>query len=291
MIVIFDPDTTEADTRANLITPVLLERGWDAGLIFREQKTEPEIEIDESGAGRRGRRRVDYVMLAKFPAGAEPLPVALIEAKKSTAHPGAGLEQAKSYAENARFNNVRFVYSSNGHQFVEFDRDIGKISAPMPMAAFPTPADLLARYQRAAGVWLQSDSAKPLLTEYKTGDSKPRYYQDAAIRAVLEKLARDESASQAAARFAFVGDGRGQNICCGQYAWKNRSRGGDCGARCFCAIATSCANRRAPRFAAFSATPPSPPKNRAGATKPPTRGYTSPLIRRSDWTRRATPLF
>ena len=210
--MIFDPDTTEADTRANLITPVLLERGWDAGLIFREQKTEREIEIDESGAGRRGRRRVDYVMLAKFPAGAEPLPVALIEAKKSTAHPGAGLEQAKSYAENARFNNVRFVYSSNGHQFVELDLARGKTSAPMPMAEFPTPADLLARYQRAAGVWLQSDSAKPLLTEYKTGDSKPRYYQDAAIRAVLEKLARDESASKPPRALLSLATGAGKTF-------------------------------------------------------------------------------
>jgi hypothetical protein len=42
--------------------------------------------------------------------------IALIEAKKSNEPPDKGLEQAKKYA---RLNHVPFVYSSNGHLFVE----------------------------------------------------------------------------------------------------------------------------------------------------------------------------
>jgi type I restriction enzyme R subunit len=40
------------------------------------------------------------------------------------------------------------------------------------------------------GFSLESDAAKPLLVPYPGGEATRRYYQDAAIRAVLEKLAR-----------------------------------------------------------------------------------------------------
>jgi glycine/serine hydroxymethyltransferase len=39
---------------------------------------------------------------------------------------------------------------------------------------------------------LSSEVAKPLLTRYAGGEATRRYYQDAAIRAVLEKLARGD---------------------------------------------------------------------------------------------------
>ena len=40
------------------------------------------------------------------------------------------------------------------------------------------------------GFTLDSPAARPLLTRYSGGEATRRYYQDAAIRAVLEKLAR-----------------------------------------------------------------------------------------------------
>ncbi|MEM8544715.1 MAG: DEAD/DEAH box helicase family protein [Cyanobacteria bacterium P01_H01_bin.119] len=46
------------------------------------------------------------------------------------------------------------------------------------------------RYEAEKGFRLESDIAKPLLTPYPTGEGRRRYYQDAAIRAALEKIAR-----------------------------------------------------------------------------------------------------
>jgi type I restriction enzyme, R subunit len=46
--------------------------------------------------------------------------------------------------------------------------------------------------ERAMEFRLDTESARPLLSPYPGGEAQRRYYQDAAIRAVLEKLARGE---------------------------------------------------------------------------------------------------
>jgi type I restriction enzyme R subunit len=56
----------------------------------------------------------------------------------------------------------------------------------------PTPAELRSRYEQHMGFTLDAPLAKPLLARYTGGEATRRYYQDAAIRAVLEKLARGE---------------------------------------------------------------------------------------------------
>jgi type I restriction enzyme R subunit len=122
---------------------------------------------------------------------AQPVAVALIEAKAEHLPPTHGLEQAKLYGACKRLN-VPFVYSTNGHLFVEYDRGRGRTEGPRPLAEFPSPADLRARYEQAVGFRLDSPAAKPLLMRYPGGEATRRYYQDAAIRAVLEKLARGE---------------------------------------------------------------------------------------------------
>jgi type I restriction enzyme R subunit len=115
--------------------------------------------------------------------------VALIEAKAEYLPPAHGLEQAKGYARRL---NVPFIFTSNGHQFVEHDTFTGRTSAPRPMADFPAPDELRARYEQGKGFSLESPAARPLLTPYSGGEATRRYYQDAAIRAILEKLARGE---------------------------------------------------------------------------------------------------
>ena len=84
------------------------------------------------------------------------------------------------------------MFASNGHLFVEYDRTTQITSDPHPLDAFPTPEELRARYEAAAGFRLDAPEARPLLTRYRGGESVRRYYQDAAIRAVLEKIARGE---------------------------------------------------------------------------------------------------
>ncbi len=181
----------EADTRAKLIDPALHARGWTEDLIRREE-TAGAVEPVDGKPRRRGRGRVDYTLRVKVSPAAQPLAVALLEAKAEHLPPTHGLEQAKAYGACRRLN-VGIVFSCNGHLFVEFDRATGLTSAPRPLSGFPTPAALRARYETAMGFSLDVPLALPLLTRYAGGEEGARrYYQDAALRAVLEKLARGE---------------------------------------------------------------------------------------------------
>ena len=180
---------SEADTRAKLIDPALHNRGWTEDMIRREE-TAPAVEIIEGKARRSPRGgRVDYVLRVIVRPGAQPIAVALVEAKAEHASPSLGLEQCKSYSRRL---NVPFVFASNGHQYVAYDTRTGMTTTPHALSRFPTPDDLRAAYEDAEGFALDSDAAKPLLVRYQGGEAMRRYYQDAAIRAVLEKFARGE---------------------------------------------------------------------------------------------------
>lgn len=181
----------EADTRANLIDPALAACGWLAANIRREV-TKPAIQIDTIAgkARRKGEGRLDYLLRYELNPNTQPVALALIEAKAESLSPGHGLEQAKGY--RAR-HNVPFVFSSNGHRFVEYDAFTGLTSDPRPMAEFPSPDALRERYEAGKGFRLDAPEAAPLIQPYKGGEGERRYYQDAAIRAVLEKLATGET--------------------------------------------------------------------------------------------------
>ena len=177
----------EADTRAKMIDPTLRGRGWTESMIGREV-TAGEIVSLGGGRTRRKAGRVDYVLRAEVNASSAPVTIALIEAKAEHLPPGHGLEQALAYA---RRMNVSFVYSSNGHQFVEYDALTGLTTAARPLAEFPTPKQLKQRYEERVGFDLEDPEAAPLLVRYPLG-SHPRYYQDAAVRATLEHLAQGQ---------------------------------------------------------------------------------------------------
>lgn len=181
---------TEADTRAKLLDPAIHKRGWTEDLIRREE-TAGTIEIVDTGPRRRPRGRVDYVLRIRVTLESQPVAVALIEAKPEHLPPAHGLEQAKLYAACRRLN-IPFVYSSNGHLYVEYDRLTGITSDPKPLSDFPSPTDLRSRYEKSLGFALDHEAARPLLVRYSGGEATRRYYQDAAIRAVLEKIARGE---------------------------------------------------------------------------------------------------
>jgi type I restriction enzyme R subunit len=180
----------EADTRAKLIDPAIHACGWTEELIRREE-TAGAVEVVDGRPRRRSKGRVDYVLRVKVNLEAQPVAVALIEAKAENLPAGHGLEQVKAYGSAKRMN-VPFVFSSNGHMYVEYDVITGMTSAPRPLREFPSPSDLRARYEKAKGFTLDAPLAKPLLVRYAGGEATRRYYQDAAIRAVLEKIARGE---------------------------------------------------------------------------------------------------
>jgi len=176
---------SESDTRAKLIDPALHMRGWTEGLIRREE-TNCGIDILDGKPRRREQGRIDYLLRVRVNISTQPLAVALIEAKKSNEPSDKGLEQAKKYA---RLNNVPFVYSSNGYLFIEYNNFTGLTSAPKPLKEFPTPFELREHYEKGMGISLGSEEAKSLLIAYPGGEASRRYYQDAAIRAALGKIA------------------------------------------------------------------------------------------------------
>jgi type I restriction enzyme R subunit len=185
----------EADTRAKLIDPALHSQKWielvkdeqrvTHGEIHREQSA-VRIDILDGKPLKRGRGRVDYLLRAYLEEHNQPLTLAFVEAKKEKLPPTSGLEQVKEYA---RRHAVKFVYSTNGHSFVEYDVSTGKTSDPQPMENFPTPQALRQRWFAATGLDEASPAVIPLLTQYSVAGDRPRYYQDAAIRAVLERIA------------------------------------------------------------------------------------------------------
>lgn len=232
----------EADTRAQLIDPVLHRKGWTEDLIRREE-TEGEAQIIAGRARKRG-GRADYVLRVRVvadtqhvaadtqPVGGDadtqrvapgtqavavapdtqrmraaadtqPVAVALIEAKAERYSPARGLEQAKAYAAAGKRLHVPFVYASNGHKVVEFNALTGETQGPFPMESFPGPEELRARWEAAKGFSLDSAAARPLLQTYRS-ESDRRYYQDAAVRAALEKIAAGKTPGERRALLAMA---------------------------------------------------------------------------------------
>jgi len=201
---------SEADTRAKLIDPAIHKRGWSEDLIRREE-TVGAIDIVGGKARRRSKGRVDYTLRVRVSPNTQPVALGLIEAKRAGLPPGHGLTQAKSYMTCKRLN-VPFVFSSNGFMFVEFDRFTGLTAEAKPMTEFPTPFELRERYEKNMGFSLESPVAAPLLQPYKGGEGTRRYYQDAAIRAVLEKIAICEVNSQVKRALLSLATGAGKTF-------------------------------------------------------------------------------
>ncbi len=183
----------EADTRAELIDPELRSRGWRGGrgVIRREQTSVGAVQIVNGKPRRSSSKTADYTLSILLPDSDQPVKVAVIEAKAERYSPTRGLQQAKQTADVNR-HNVPFAFSSNGHLFVEYDASTGLTTAPKPLSEFPTPEELRRRYEESRKLKLDGPDAKPLLTPYSGGQHSIRYYQDAAVRSVLEKIAKGE---------------------------------------------------------------------------------------------------
>ena len=175
----------ERQTRIELINPALYGCGWVDSLI-REEKTPGGTDIiDGKPVKRRG--RTDYLLCIPAVEGKSPLAVAVIEAKSEAKLPSLGIQQAKDYMKKF---NVPFAFSTNGNLYTEYGMDTGQIKDSLYLSGFPTPEELKKRYEEINNFKLESESAKPLFMPYKGGESARYYFQDAAIRATLEKIAR-----------------------------------------------------------------------------------------------------
>ena len=171
--------SNEADTCRKYILPKLIHSGWDnEPHSFTEQRTFTDGRIVVSGEKiyRRPQKRADYLLRYT-----RDFPIAIIEAKAEYKSPGAGLQQAKEYAE---ILGLKFAYSTNGHGIIEFDYLTGQESE---LSQFPTPDELWARLCASQG--LDGRTATRLLAPFNLLSGKtPRYYQEIAVNRTVQAI-------------------------------------------------------------------------------------------------------
>lgn len=177
---------TERDICTKFILPAIRRAGWDDMLQVREEVyfTKGRIIVRGKLVTRGKAKKADFVLYYK-----PNIPIALIEAKDNTHSVGDGMQQGLDYAATL---DVPFVFSSNGDGFIFHDRtgQSTPIEATLGLDAFPSPAELWARYCAWKG--LNPEAAKIVLQDYfDDGSGKaPRYYQVNAINAAIEAIAK-----------------------------------------------------------------------------------------------------
>lgn len=173
-------DTSEAQTRRDLIDPALTEAGWDNSphsVTPEEAVTDGRvIPLGQKKAKRGKQLFADYVLRYN-----RDFKIAVVEAKKKGVPADTGLQQAQEYAEML---GVKFAYATNGVEIVEFDFLTG---VEKYVDRFPTP-DVL--WNRLNGTLKLDDAAtETLLTPYDlTSGKTPRYYQEVAINRAVERM-------------------------------------------------------------------------------------------------------
>lgn len=175
-------DLSEEDIKAQYITPAIEKAGWDIKkqVRFEYAFTAGRIILRGSVTSRGQKKRADYLLFYK-----PNIPLAIIEAKDNNHTPGAGLQQAIDYADTL---DIKYVYASNGDEFVEQNLITGEVRT-VPLDAFPSPDELYARYKADMGI---SDVGEKAMLEpyyWVPGYKKPRYYQRIAINRTVDAVA------------------------------------------------------------------------------------------------------
>ena len=192
----------EAETRAELIDPSLAGCGWANSAdtrVAREYHITPG-RIVGSGKPRKA-MILDYLLEHR---GRK---VAVLEAKAESKPLTEGLAQAKQYATKL---GVRFAYCTNGLGYYEVDMATG---AETEISALPTPEELWQRVH--AGEPELASSLAAMAIDTQGGLYEPRYYQQAAIAAVLDAIAEGRNRV-----LLTLATGTGKTFVASQIAWK-----------------------------------------------------------------------
>lgn len=217
----------EADTRYHLIDPVLRGKGYVSRDHITLETIVTPAPVESSGAkGRRrkGTGRTDYLLCVQVGDMPKPLPVSVLEAKKESEDPLKGMQQAKGYADCERFD-VKYVFSTNGHKYGEFDAVTSLQSGPFPFVDFPPHADLCARYAKDTKLDMARSETAMLFQTDSPAWSQKRYYQDAAIRAAFEKILGDQQAGQPPRVLLTLATGAGKTIIATNLLWRMSQAG------------------------------------------------------------------
>ena len=178
---------SERDICTKFITPALRQAGWDEMLQIREEvelHQGPHHRARQAGHARQGQaRRLHPLLQAQHPARADRGQGQLPQRRRRDA---AGRSTTPTTLD------IPFVFSSNGDGFVFHDRTGASAATETNLAldAFPSPADLWARYRAWKG--LDAEAEQIVLQDYfDDGSGKaPRYYQVNAVNAAIEAIAK-----------------------------------------------------------------------------------------------------
>lgn len=167
-----DRDYDENDARDLFIDVLLHEAGWAL-----DQPRDREFEV-AGMPNAKGRGFVDYVLW-----GADGLPLAVVEAKRTSKSPEVGQQQAKLYADclEAQFGRRPVIFYTNGYEHRIWD-DAGGYP-PRETQGFYTRDELELLIQRRR-------TGLPLSTQQVNTDIAGRPYQVRAIKAVADAFDR-----------------------------------------------------------------------------------------------------
>ena len=190
----------ESDTRLHKIDPKLKAAGWGVteGSRITTEYTFTRGKISRSQKGKP--KRADYVLIYKG------VKLAIVEAKSDELSYSEGVAQAKEYADML---GIRYTYATNGNDIWEMDRQSYEEHF---VTSYPSPEEL---WQRVYG---QSNDLRDKLNTipyYSDGVKQPRYYQELAVRRVLEGIAKGEKRI-----LLTLATGTGKTFIAFQIAWK-----------------------------------------------------------------------
>ncbi|AKB61531.1 EcoAI/FtnUII family type I restriction enzme subunit R [Methanosarcina mazei] len=192
----------EAQTRAELIDPKLIESGWgvvEGSKILREYHL--TLGRIQAGGKRAKPLIADYVLVYK------DRKIAVIEAKSDELEVGEGVAQAKNYAEKLY---IETTFSSNGKEIYQICMRTG---AEGSIDRFPTPDELWNKTFSTHSHWRDTFSRVPF--ENLGGTKNIRYYQEIAVNNTMAAIAEEKQRI-----LLTLATGTGKTFIAFQIAWK-----------------------------------------------------------------------
>ena len=174
VVEVATPHISEAETRRLYIDLMLKEAGWE--VLDTEGAIQPSkacIEVEVEGMpNAEGKGYCDYVLF-----GSNGLPLAVIEAKRTSVSPVKGKHQAELYADclEKRYGVKPVIYYTNGFETFIID---GLGYPPRRLYAFHTEGDLELLIQQRKRHDIADFGVKDSITD--------RHYQKTAIKSVCE---------------------------------------------------------------------------------------------------------
>ena len=202
----------EAQTRHNKIDPKLQAAGW--GIVPGSNILVEQSAYIAPGrittTGHKNPKKADYILEYKG------IKLAVIEAKSDEKDVSEGVKQAKEYAEALK---IRYTYSTNGNEiwFIDMGVQNSKGEYIIPSKEhdtdhFPTPQDLWQMTFPDENPWRDKFN---LCALNRSGGRQPRYYQEIAIKNVLEAVAKQRNRI-----LLTMATGTGKTYTAFQICWK-----------------------------------------------------------------------